>query len=396
MRVLYVNHTASVGGGEHSLLELIGGLPTAVHAAAACPPGPLADRLAALGVETHPIPELDGSLKLHPAYTPLTLARLGRSVREVARVASTGGFDVLHGNSIRAGIVAGLAARRSPAAAVGHIRDCLPPGRLSSVALGTVCRHCDAVIANSAYTARSLPAGSAPLVVHNPVDLARFDPRTVDRNAARAELGAGPGEVLLGMVAQITPWKAQDDAIRVTKLLAERGLPVRLALVGAPKFVSKATRFDNLEYVEGLRGLVGELEIASRVDFLGEREDVPAVLQALDVLLVPSWEEPFGRAVIEAMAMGTPVAATAVGGPTELLRNGVDGLLLAPCDPQGWADALEPLVLDSERRRRMGASARERAASRFGVPAHVERVATIYNELRGTAARRSGTSRLAA
>jgi glycosyltransferase involved in cell wall biosynthesis len=385
MRVLYVNHTSSVGGGERSLLELIGGLPASVEPAVACPAGPLTERLAALGVPTHEIPELDGSLKLHPAYTPLTVARLGRAVRSVSALARDGGFDVVHGNSIRAAIIAGLAARRLPATAVGHIRDCLPPGRLSRTALGTVCKHCDAVIANSAYTAGRLPEGSRALVVHNPVDLERFDPAAVDRDAVRAELGAAPDEVLLGVVAQITPWKGQDDAIRALGLLAERGLPVRLLLVGTPKFVSKATRFDNLEYVDGLRRLVDELGVAGRVDFLGEREDVPALLRALDTLLVPSWEEPFGRAVIEAMAMGTPVAATAVGGPPEILRDGVDGLLLAPRDPEGWADALVPLVSDGEVRLRMGASARERAVERFGVPAHVNRVAGIYDGLRGAA-----------
>ena len=386
MRVLYVNHTSAVGGGERSLLELIRGLPGGVEPAVACPPGPLAEQLAALGVPTHPIPELDGSLKLHPAYTPLTLARLGRAVRSVAALARDGGFDVVHGNSIRAAIIAGLATRRLDASAVGHIRDCLPPGRLSSAALGTVRRHCDAVIANSGYTAGRLPEGGPAHVVHNPVDLARFDPAGVDREAVRAALGARPDEVLLGVVAQITPWKAQDDAIRTLHLLAERGRPARLLLAGTTKFVSRATRFDNLDYVEGLRRLVSELGVEERVDFLGERDDVPAVLRALDTLLMPSWEEPFGRAAIEAMAMGTPVAATSVGGPSEIVRHGVDGLLLAPRDPEGWADALEPLVRDAPTRERMGRSARERAVERFGVPAHVESVRAVYDALCGAPA----------
>ena len=386
MKVLYVNHTSCVGGGERSLLELIGGLPAEVEPIAACPEGPLADRFRALGLDVHPIPELDGSLKLHPAYTPLTMARLVRAVRDVARIARATRADLIHGNSIRAAIVAGMGAGRCGIPAVGHIRDCLPPGRLSRTALGAVRRHCDAVVANSGYTADRLPPGTGAQVVHNPIDLGRFDPATVSRSEARGQLGARDGELLLGVVAQITPWKAQDDAIRVLHGLAARGCDARLLLVGAPKFVSKATRFDNVEFVEGLHRLVAELELETRVDFLGEREDVPRVLRALDLLLVPSWEEPFGRAVTEAMAMGTPVAATSVGGPSEILRDGRDGLLLSPRRPDVWVDALAPLLADAPRRSRMGASGRERAVDTFGVPAHVARMIEVYEQVCGTSA----------
>jgi glycosyltransferase involved in cell wall biosynthesis len=385
VRVLYVNHTPFVGGGERSLLELIGGLPDDIEPAAACPEGALADRLRSLGVETHPIPALDGSLKLHPLHTSRTLMRMNRAVRAVARIAQDTGADVLHGNSIRAAIVAGLAARRSGRQAVGHVRDCLPPGRVSRLALGTVERHCSAVIANSRYTADWIGATRRPaVVVHNPINLRRFDPAEVDRAAARAQLGAAQGELLLGVVAQITPWKGQDDAVRIVHGLRANGTNVRLLLVGAPKFVSKATRFDNLDFVERLHELVNELRLDEQIDFLGEREDVPTVLRALDLLLLPSWEEPFGRAVIEAMAMGTPVAATAVGGPAEILTHGRDGLLLPPRDPEAWARALAPLLADPDMRARMGRSGRERAVAAFGVDEHVARVTDVYRQLRET------------
>ena len=109
---------------------------------------------------------------------------------------------------------------------------------------------------------------------------------------------------------------------------------------------------------------------------------MPSVLAAADILLVPSWREAFGRVVVEGMAMGVPVVATALGGPAEILRSGVDGLVLAPQDPEGWIRGLTPLVADADRRRRMGAAGRERAAD-FSIEHHVERVLSVYRRMSG-------------
>ena len=104
------------------------------------------------------------------------------------------------------------------------------------------------------------------------------------------------------------------------------------------------------------------------------------MLAATDVLLVPSWEEPFGRSVIEAMAMGVAVVATSVGGPAEIVADGDDGLLLAPRRPQQWADAVGDLLADRPRRDRIAERARLSAA-RFGREHHVEAIVALYREL---------------
>jgi glycosyltransferase involved in cell wall biosynthesis len=114
---------------------------------------------------------------------------------------------------------------------------------------------------------------------------------------------------------------------------------------------------------------------------MGERDDVPAVLRAVDLLLVPSWEEPFGRSVVEAMAMRVPVVATSVGGPAEIVRAGVDGLLLEPRRPKRWAEAIEPFLDEPDRLAPMGASGRARALERFSLSAHVEAVVAAYRDV---------------
>ena len=99
--------------------------------------------------------------------------------------------------------------------------------------------------------------------------------------------------------------------------------------------------------------------------WLGDRDDVPAILAAADVLLVPSWAEPFGRVVVEGMAMGCLVAATSAGGPSEVIEDGVDGLLLAPRDPLGWARAISAVVAQPTVMQAMR-SAAPAAAKRYG------------------------------
>jgi glycosyltransferase involved in cell wall biosynthesis len=117
------------------------------------------------------------------------------------------------------------------------------------------------------------------------------------------------------------------------------------------------------------------------VVWLGEREDIPEILRALDIVLVPSWEEPFGMVVIESMAMELPVIATEIGGPTEIVTPPKDGLLLPPRQPEAWASAIERLVERPHERLSMGRAARRRVAEALSVQIFVERVLDGYGEV---------------
>jgi glycosyltransferase involved in cell wall biosynthesis len=391
VNVLYVNHTAVISGGERSLLELLAGLPDGVHAAAAIPHGELERALAELAVPSSAITGTAGSLRLHPLHTPRALAELSAAAWQLRRAARRHRAEVVHANSIRAGIILALARLRGVARVV-HVRDCLPPSPMTRASTRLVAASADVVVANSQYTADWLHAsapGASVRVVHNGVDLARFDPGRIDRQAARAALGAaGESALLLGVVAQLSPWKGQATAIEALGLLRSEGVNAHLLLIGSPKFRDRATRFGNEAYVQGLRELVGALRLEDRVSWLGEREDVPELIGALDVLLAPSLQEPFGRTLIEAMALGVPVIATDVGGPPEIVRDGREGLLVPPARASAWAAAIGTLARDPQLRAHMGAAGRRRVEESFTLARHAAAMLDVYEHALAAAARR--------
>lgn len=381
MRVLYVNHTAEISGGERSLLGLLGSLPAGVEALIATPHGDLEQAAAGLARSSLHIAGTAGSLRLHPLHTPRAAAELLLSSWQVRSAATRERPQVLHANSIRAGIILSLARARGVANVV-HVRDCLPSSAPARATMRLIASSAHVIVANSRYTARSVRALAprAPVeVVYNAVDLGRWDPARVDRAGMRAQLGEAGGRALvLGVVAQLTPWKGQDTAIEALALLREMGIDAHLLLVGSAKFVDPATRFDNRAYVAGMHALVERLGLRDRVSWLGERSDVPELMAAMDVLLLPSWEEPFGRSVIEAMAMKIPVVATNVGGPVEIVEQGSDGYLVPPREAERWAEAIRALAENPERRAQMGLAGRTKAERQFSLQAHVKAILGIY------------------
>ena len=378
MRILFVNHTGARSGAENAMLRLLTALPAEHARAVACPPaGGLKDALGARGIDQFDLPSAELSINLHPVQTARGLLRLLRSALALRSIARRFGTDVIHANSIRAGLIAEIARRLGGPPVVVQCHDHLPRNRVGHLIRAVVARGAEAVVAVSDCTAAEFNHGLAqPKAerVYISVDQRRFSPAVRGAGDIRAELGLASDARLLAEVAQITPWKGQDTAIRALPAIRER-CDAHLLIVGEIAFSSQ--RYDNVGFMRALRSLVGELGLEDAVHFLGHRDDVPELIADIDLLLLPSWDEPFGLVVAEAMAVGTAVAVTERGGVREYVEDGVNGRLLPPHAPDAWAAAAVELLADRDALARMG-EANIATAARFNDERYCREMLAVY------------------
>ena len=194
--------------------------------------------------------------------------------------------------------------------------------------------------------------------------------------------------LVAGSAGTFVPWKRHEDFIRAFAALAEeettlaaRGGTVDLANT----VLSRAVLFgddiflEHGRYAFDLKKQADEL-LGSRFLFTGWRSDVPLVMPALDVFVSASDGEPFGRAIVEAMAAGVPVIVTDSGGKAEIVEDGVSGVLVPQGDVAALAEAMGSLMRDPQRRERMGEAARERAKSSFSVERVARELMAVWDE----------------
>lgn len=384
MKVLFVCHSGVVSGAERALLDLLDALPETVNATVACPTGELQEMLSAQGVDFVDLPEAAGSLRLDTRQVVAAVIGIVRSGRALNRIVRELSPDIVHANSLRAGLVAVSANTGRRAPTVVHVHDVLPRTRVADRVRHLLIRRTDAAVGVSRYATERFTEGTRgtrAYTFYNPLNTDRYSIIGETREQAREHAGLPSSVPLLGVVAQITPWKGHDVAIKALPKVLESHPDARLLIVGAPKFAGPTVRFDNHRYLLELEQLTRDLQLDGHVQFLGEREDIPAIVRGLDLLLCPSWEEPFGRSVIEAMAVRTPVVATKVGGPSEIIRDGTDGVLLPPGDVDQWSRAIISLLDDPGLREKYGWRASDSVRARFDRRSYADRMVAMYEDL---------------
>jgi len=210
----------------------------------------------------------------------------------------------------------------------------------------------------------------AEVLIHGTV-VERFRAARAHRSAVRERLGIDPSEVLVGTVANFRSQKAYPDLLRAARRVVDREPGVRFVAVGQGPQEAE------------VRALHAELGLGDRFLLLGYRDDVPEILAAGDVFVLASRYEGLPVAVMEALAAGLPVVATDVAGIRQVVRPGVEGLLVPPRRPERLADAILAVATDKDLRGRL-AEAASRRAEEFDVRRSIARIEHMYHELAGS------------
>jgi glycosyltransferase involved in cell wall biosynthesis len=379
VRVLYLNpFSQEVSGPDESLRTLLGALvPRGLEAHLVLPsPGPQVPRYEALGVTVHfaPLARLRRDLSAEAALYPVSLGRAALAIGALARRLDV---DLIHTN-MEVLLEGGLAARALGLPHVLHYRgNTLDRPKLVFDALTALwTRTADQVFCISGATAevfrrRGYVRGVE--VLYNPVDLVRFAPAPASE-AVRTALGATAGAPLVGTVGRLHPRKDLETFVRAAARVAAEVPEARFVVVGA------AESPDEAAYRDRLAALARELGLEGRLRLAGARRDVPEVMRALDVFVLTSRHEGFGRVVAEAMGAARPVVVTDEGAPPELVEHGKLGLCAAAGDPAAFAAAITGLVRDRGRAAALGAAATA-AARQFDVAGVGDRVWDRYRQL---------------
>jgi glycosyltransferase involved in cell wall biosynthesis len=215
----------------------------------------------------------------------------------------------------------------------------------------------------------------------NGVDLADTE-TAAERPASREELGVAPDAIVVGFAGRLAEHKGIGILMEAFRLAAPGVPSLHLIVMG------ESARLAAHNQIETLRSQATAWGLASRVHLPGHIDRVESHLAACDLVVVPSvCRDSCPRTALEALAVGTPVVASRIGGIPEIVRDGLTGILVKPGSPAEFADAIVALGRDADRRRSMGEAARNDAVNRFDSRRTAAEVADILHDvgIRGTA-----------
>jgi glycosyltransferase involved in cell wall biosynthesis len=364
MRILYLIDSLNIGGAEMLLLAMLRGYQAQHELGVAYfTHGPLYEDIRALGIPVH---RLSTRGLADPRALPRALA-LMRAWQP----------QVVHTHLFKSDLIGQLAAALAGVPVrVSSIHSINPwrRKRLLSAINRQIVRRTHAFIAVtpevSEYTQRwsGYPAHKM-VVIDNGVDLHRFDPDTVTPLDKTAVWGQPPDSLLIGMIGRLQPPKGHDILLRAAAEVLAACPQARFVIIGDGPLRPQ---------IEAQRSALG---LDDQVILTGAVRDIPSALAALDVVAFPSIWEGLPVALLEAMAMRRPVAATTVGGIPDVLAGEHGGLLIPPSDPGALAAALIRLLRDAELRRTLGAQARQVVAERYSAATMQQRVLDLYQSI---------------
>jgi len=356
---LFVQSTTEVGGAESTLLNLFANSASlrrrSLIASLGFSKGELPARLRAVGADVVELPRAR-------LREPMKMARTLMALRKIIRAY---GIKVVLGNGAHPQVFGGVAARLAGVKSVFlvnmiHAHPLWKNEPVDVLALRGPCDLFLAISKASQATLEKLRPNVECKLFYWGTPIVEVSAEEAHR--ARAELGVGDGEVLLGIFGRLQRWKGQDVFVAAAAEVARARPKAKFVVVGGSVFGLEPEFFESLEKSATAAG------IADRLQFTGFRTDVARLMAACDVIChttrVP---EPFGLVIVEAMVQGRPVIATRGGGPSEIIATEDDGLLVDPDDPRALAAAMIALIDAPDRRRQLGSRGPALVRAQFSI-----------------------------
>ena len=343
-RVLHVSHDATPGGSNEVMLSLIRHAPAGTESGVVfLKPGPVQARAAELAASTETI---DAGRAREVWKAPGVVRALRRVIRERRP-------EVVFAHVTKAHLYASIAARREGVPYLWWQQERRSQKPVMHEVAGRL--PAAAVVCSAEWTA----AEQRRRWPRTPVHRIWLGIETDGADLARPHTAGAGDELVLGIVGRLQRWKRVELALRAMPAVLAQEPRARLRVAG-----DAAPGLDE-DYPAALHAEAQALGIAHAVGFLGHVDQGSRLMGELDVLVHTAEDEPFGLVVVEAMLRGVPVVAPGSGGPAEIVRDGVDGLLVDVEDAPTLAQAIVALARDPGRRAQMGASGRERALTEF-------------------------------
>lgn len=304
-----------------------------------------------------------------------------RALLKLHRLIRRGKFDLVHTHTSKAGILGRVAARLAGVPRIVHT----PHGHIFTGYYGRALTRLFILLERWAATftdriialtdqeirdhlERGIGRPEQFVSIPSGIEVDALDRAPGQVEAVRAALGLAPDARLIGSVGRLEPVKGHRFLLDALRDLAPRFPDLHLALVG------------DGELLPELRAQAGRSGLADRVLFLGWRNDVPRLLPAFHLFVLPSENEGMGRALVEAMAAGLPIVASRAGGVPEVLGEGEAGLLVEAANAPALAQAIETLLRDRALGARLGEAARKRA-HRYSVATMLREIEALYRGL---------------
>lgn len=369
--ILYLNAGGKISGAERSLLTIFAALDrTRWQPVLAAPEGPLLAEAARLGVMCHPIPLMPLSRPSNITSTVQTLQKAARGSNQLRILLRNINPKIIHANSTSACCYLPF---HCPAPIIWQVRD------LTQLALlGKFCfqRAARVAVISQAVREAILPyAGSqsAKIVLLPPaVDTATFLPAAAAaQELFRAEHNLPAQIPLIGLIAQFVPWKRHHLFLDALSLISE--FKWHALLAGADLYPQSG-------YLQSIKERIATPPLASRVSLLPWQSEQAKLFSALQLLVLTSEREPFGRVLIEAMSCQVPVIAVDEGGVRDIIQPGENGLLCA-ADADTLAEMMKEILHDTALAERLGKAARESVIQKFSLQQQSKDLDDIYNGL---------------